>query len=316
MPVSVPALKSASPAAASRLYYGWIVLIVAAAAMVGTLPGRTQGLGLITESLLADLGLSRVRYAELNLWATLLGAAGAIGIGQLIDRLRQSVRIDVRVARPWPDRVRDEPDPLGHGTGCLAHVDARLRTERLVCCEPRHRRPVVRARDRFSDGRVQHRHERRVHARLSTCWVRGSAAGVACSLARRRRDTPCRARAARVGGRPSRSRGVRTRAGRRRATAAASRDLHRRPDGLCLDRGNADPGFLGVRGRNVAVRAGRVWNRTVQRVHSCAARFWSGDLLPITHRHRDRPGSSATSPADGSPHEWPWDDSWLCRCSC
>jgi MFS family permease len=86
MPVSVPALKSASPAAASRLYYGWIVLIVAAAAMVGTLPGRTQGLGLITESLLADLGLSRVRYAELNLWATLLGAAGAIGIGQLIDR--------------------------------------------------------------------------------------------------------------------------------------------------------------------------------------------------------------------------------------
>jgi hypothetical protein len=30
------------------------VLLVAAAAMVGTLPGRTQGLGLITEPLLAD----------------------------------------------------------------------------------------------------------------------------------------------------------------------------------------------------------------------------------------------------------------------
>jgi MFS family permease len=51
------------------------------------LPGRTQGLGLITEPLLADLGISRVRYAELNLWATLLGAGGAIGVGQLIDRL-------------------------------------------------------------------------------------------------------------------------------------------------------------------------------------------------------------------------------------
>jgi MFS family permease len=63
------------------------VLVVAAAAMVGTLPGRTQGLGLITEPLLSDLGLDRVGYAELNLWATLLGSAGAVGIGHLIDRL-------------------------------------------------------------------------------------------------------------------------------------------------------------------------------------------------------------------------------------
>ena len=72
---------------APRLYYGWIVVFVAAAAMVGTLPGRTQGLGLITEPLLADLRISRVRYAELNFWATILGSAGAIGVGQLIDRL-------------------------------------------------------------------------------------------------------------------------------------------------------------------------------------------------------------------------------------
>jgi UPF0716 family protein affecting phage T7 exclusion len=33
---------------ATSLYYGWIVLLVAAAAMVGTLPGRTQGLGWIS----------------------------------------------------------------------------------------------------------------------------------------------------------------------------------------------------------------------------------------------------------------------------
>jgi MFS family permease len=70
-----------------RLYYGWIVVFVAAAAMVGTLPGRTQGLGLITEPLLADLRISRVRYAELNFWATILGSAGAIGVGQLLDRV-------------------------------------------------------------------------------------------------------------------------------------------------------------------------------------------------------------------------------------
>jgi MFS family permease len=81
-----PALDP-GPSPAPRLYYGWIVLLVAAVAMVGTLPGRTQGLGLITEPLLADLGISRVRYAELNFWATILGSAGAIGVGQLIDRL-------------------------------------------------------------------------------------------------------------------------------------------------------------------------------------------------------------------------------------
>ena len=74
-----------------RVYYGWVVLFMAAAAMVGTLPGRTQGLGLITEPLLADLGIGRVDYAQLNLWATLIGAAGAIGVGRFIDRFGSRV---------------------------------------------------------------------------------------------------------------------------------------------------------------------------------------------------------------------------------
>jgi MFS family permease len=68
-----------------RQYYGWLVLLVAAAAMVGTLPGRTQGLGLITESLLSDLRIGRIDYAQLNFWATLIGSAGAIGVGRFID---------------------------------------------------------------------------------------------------------------------------------------------------------------------------------------------------------------------------------------
>jgi MFS family permease len=62
------------------------VLAVAAAAMVGTLPARTQGLGLITEPLLVDFGIGRVAYAKLNLWATLAGATFAIGIGRVLDR--------------------------------------------------------------------------------------------------------------------------------------------------------------------------------------------------------------------------------------
>lgn len=68
-------------------YYGWIMLVLAALAMVGTLPGRTQGLGLITESLLADLELDRVTFAQMNLWATLIGALFCLGFGRLQDQL-------------------------------------------------------------------------------------------------------------------------------------------------------------------------------------------------------------------------------------
>jgi MFS family permease len=71
----------------SRLYYGWVMVALAAAAMVGTLPGRTQGLGLVTEPLLADLRIGRVDYAQLNLWATLIGSVFAIGIGRIVDWL-------------------------------------------------------------------------------------------------------------------------------------------------------------------------------------------------------------------------------------
>ncbi len=70
----------------TRIYYGWVMVALAAAAMVGTLPGRTQGLGLVTEPLLADLQISRVDYAQLNLWATLIGSVFAIGIGRFLDR--------------------------------------------------------------------------------------------------------------------------------------------------------------------------------------------------------------------------------------
>ena len=70
-----------APDVRERLYYGWVVLGVAALAMVGTLPGRTQGLGLITEPLLRDLSIGRVAFAQINLVATLIGALFCIGIG-------------------------------------------------------------------------------------------------------------------------------------------------------------------------------------------------------------------------------------------
>jgi MFS family permease len=80
------------------MYYGWFVLFIAAAAMVGTLPGRTQGLGLVTEPLLADLHIGRVDYAQLNLWATLIGATGAVGVGRLLDRFGSRVVLGIVAA--------------------------------------------------------------------------------------------------------------------------------------------------------------------------------------------------------------------------
>src|SRR6187455_2434640 len=63
--------------------------------MVGTLPGRTQGLGLITEPLLRDLQISRVTFAQINLIATLAGSLFCIGIGKVIDRTGSRIVLTV-----------------------------------------------------------------------------------------------------------------------------------------------------------------------------------------------------------------------------
>jgi len=76
-------------------YYGWVNLTVAALAMVGTLPGRTQGLGLITEPLLRDLQIDRVLFAQINLWATLTGSLFCLGVGRLVDRFGSRAMLTV-----------------------------------------------------------------------------------------------------------------------------------------------------------------------------------------------------------------------------
>lgn len=67
-------------------HVAWVNVAVAAYAMVATLPGRTQGLGLITEPLLRDLGFGRLEYARLNLWTTLAGAVIGLAFGRMQDR--------------------------------------------------------------------------------------------------------------------------------------------------------------------------------------------------------------------------------------
>src|SRR5262249_11687618 len=54
--------------------------------MSATLPGRTHGVGLVTEPLCADLRVSRLEFGVLNFWAILLGAAFCWPVGKVIDR--------------------------------------------------------------------------------------------------------------------------------------------------------------------------------------------------------------------------------------
>jgi MFS family permease len=94
-----------------RFHYGWVNLVLAALAMVATLPGRTQGLGLVTEPLLADWGMSRVVFAQVNLWATLFGAVLCLPVGRFTDR--------------WGARVVMSCVALGLGLAVLGMTFAR-----------------------------------------------------------------------------------------------------------------------------------------------------------------------------------------------
>ncbi len=80
---SVPGSRATFP-----VFYGWVIVVLSALAMLATLPGRTHGLGLITERLLNDpqLHLDRLLFGKLNFWATILGAAFCLPCGRLLDR--------------------------------------------------------------------------------------------------------------------------------------------------------------------------------------------------------------------------------------
>ncbi|WP_010584544.1 MFS transporter [Schlesneria paludicola] len=75
-------------AASNGPAYGWVIVALAALAMIATLPGRTHGLGMITERLLADssLHLDRQGFGQINFWATLIGALFCFPAGWMLDR--------------------------------------------------------------------------------------------------------------------------------------------------------------------------------------------------------------------------------------
>ncbi len=77
-----------SPSVFRSPAYGSVIVVLAALAMIATLPGRTHGLGMITERLLTDdtLQLDRQSFGLINFWATLIGALFCIPVGWLLDR--------------------------------------------------------------------------------------------------------------------------------------------------------------------------------------------------------------------------------------
>ena len=89
--------QKSSPSSASG--YEWLIVVLAALAMLATLPGRTHGLGMITERLLNDqsLELDRQIFGYVNLWATLIGALFCLPCGWMIDRLGLRLSLTVIV---------------------------------------------------------------------------------------------------------------------------------------------------------------------------------------------------------------------------
>jgi len=84
------ALPESRPLSQRLLQFGWAPILVGAMAMAATYPGRTHGLGMVTEPLLAELKMAdadgRVLYASLNFWGTMIGALFCLPVGWLFDR--------------------------------------------------------------------------------------------------------------------------------------------------------------------------------------------------------------------------------------
>jgi MFS family permease len=69
------------------VYRGWVNLVFAVLASVVALPSMTWGLGIVTESLLNELAISRETWAGYNFWATAISGAFLIPTGLVVDRL-------------------------------------------------------------------------------------------------------------------------------------------------------------------------------------------------------------------------------------
>jgi hypothetical protein len=140
--------------------------------MIGTLPGRTQGLGLITEPLLRDSRSTASRSPQINLVATLVGALFCIGIGKLIDRSWQPQRLDGDRIGPWHHCLG-----MSQARRVLAMLIAvtltrRVWSERALGREPRDDRQMVPSTSHDGDGDLCARDEHGIHGGIPSWSAR------------------------------------------------------------------------------------------------------------------------------------------------
>ena len=255
--------------------------------MLATLPGRTQGLGLITEPMLRDLQLDRVTYATINLWATLLGAAICLPIGRVFDRvgLRGTTfaltlllaAVVWAMSRLGGRRVVLFAAGAGH---------ARARAERAVGRQHHRRRQVVRPRRRRGDGRLLGAAERVLRAAFVAVGTSVRVDGLAHRVGAGG-DRPGRARRA---GDPVAARAAAAR-GRRRTTGGPATA----PRSAAALR---TPAFWVFARRDLAVRPGLVGPRPVQRSRARRARLRSGrPTSRFWPRRRSSPWSASSAAA-------------------
>ena len=129
---------------------------------------------------------------------------------------RQPHRAHDRSCGTWSGRMCDERRELICDDGRVDHTDPCARTERPLGRQPRHRRTVVRAADRYGDGGLQRGDQRRVHGGVPARRFPGSELGMAPDMVRDRIRDRVRSRSFVVAGRPQQSRSQRDVAGRRR----------------------------------------------------------------------------------------------------
>ena len=69
-----------------RIFYGWVILVVAMLGMFGTGPGQSHLIGIFFDSLAMDLELPRTSVAAAYGSATLVAAFLLPQVGKLVDR--------------------------------------------------------------------------------------------------------------------------------------------------------------------------------------------------------------------------------------
>jgi MFS family permease len=69
-----------------RLFYGWVVLAVAALGLFASGPGQSHIFSVFIAPISEDLGISRTAIASAYALATLVAALGLPYVGRLIDR--------------------------------------------------------------------------------------------------------------------------------------------------------------------------------------------------------------------------------------